>query len=52
MLVTFLSYSSTPIKMEVINSSENIVIFQWTAWHYIPEDRPLLVTMNIAASMV
>jgi hypothetical protein len=47
MLVSFLAYSSTLMKMEVIYSSENMVVFQWIAWHYIPEDRPLLVTINI-----
>jgi hypothetical protein len=32
--------------MEVV-TSENMVDFQWTACHYIPEDRTLLVTINI-----
>jgi hypothetical protein len=31
-------YSST-LKIEAAFSFETIVDFQWTIWHYIPEDR-------------
>jgi hypothetical protein len=40
MLVSFLAYSST-LKMETTCSSETLVDFQQTTWHYIPENRTL-----------
>jgi hypothetical protein len=36
-LVSCSVYSLT-LKMEAICSSEMLVNFQWTTWHYIPED--------------
>jgi hypothetical protein len=40
MLVSCLAYSLT-MKVEVTCSSETVIGVQWTAWHYIPEDRTL-----------
>jgi hypothetical protein len=40
LLVSCSSYSST-LNMEVTCSSVTLVDFQWTTWHYIPEDRNL-----------
>jgi hypothetical protein len=37
--VSCLAYSST-LKMEV-TCSETLAVFQWTTWHYIPENRTL-----------
>jgi hypothetical protein len=36
----FLTYCMA-MKMEVTYSSETLDNFQWTTWHYIPEDRTL-----------
>jgi hypothetical protein len=38
LLVSYLTYSLT-LKMEATCSSEISADFQWTTWHYIPEDR-------------
>jgi hypothetical protein len=37
MLVSCSAFSSI-LKMEAICSSQTLVYFQWTTWHYIPED--------------
>jgi hypothetical protein len=42
-----MTYSSS-LKMEVICSSEMSVDLQWTTQHYIPEDRTLHKTVQIA----
>jgi hypothetical protein len=41
MLVSCLAYSLI-LKTEVTCSSETLVHFQWTTWHYIAEDRTLV----------
>jgi hypothetical protein len=40
MLVSRSAYSST-LKMEAMCFSQTLVDFQWTTWHYIPEDSTL-----------
>jgi hypothetical protein len=40
LLVSCVAYSST-LKMEVICFPKTSVDFQWTTWHYIPEDSTL-----------
>jgi hypothetical protein len=40
MLVSFLAYSLMQ-KIELTCSSEMSFVFQWTSWHYIPEDMGL-----------
>jgi hypothetical protein len=42
---------SSPLKMEVACSSETSVEFQWTVWHYIPEDRALYMRFNYIVIM-
>jgi hypothetical protein len=34
-------WHSSTLKMEAARSSKTSVDFQWTAWHYIPEDSTL-----------
>jgi hypothetical protein len=46
--VSCLAHSLT-MKMNAICSSETLVDFQWTTWHYIPEDSiPDNQMMNIS----
>jgi hypothetical protein len=50
MLVSCLPYSSTP-KMKAPCSPEMSVDFQWTTWHYVPEDRTLLHIFSFCTKM-